>query len=382
MPDHSVAVPRYDREALAKTETPAYIFDPETVRADYEGLKAALGTRLVVSLKANPTVDLMVRCLDAFTDGLELASIAELNQIVGRAAVPKFVNTPALDSALADAALASRDTTLVLDSLRHLDLVVASPRKPANLAVALRINAASLLGAAMRPAHADHFGMDLATLRLACQRLRAEGIGLKGLNVFAGSYSFQPYGKAICQAVAGLLDEIEALAGAPLAYVNLGGGFPEGWEGLSADFAAYRPLTEQLAQRVAVMHEAGRAVFSRCGAFLTRVLAVKRLGAESVVVCDGGLAQAFLLAQTETPLKRLRRPEVIAMGEDDFRPAAGGRVCFVGNSCSRQDVIGEMPDGPLPAVGDLVRFDRCGAYTTYTPTGFLSLKAAGRHLVS
>src|SRR5687768_16285156 len=102
-------------EQLEQAESPCYLFDPATVAATYSSLRATLGTPLMVSFKANPSIDLFVRCAHAFGDGIELASQGELNLVAGRTSAPKFVNTPALDLGLMRAAVAAR-ATLVLDN--------------------------------------------------------------------------------------------------------------------------------------------------------------------------------------------------------------------------------------------------------------------------
>jgi diaminopimelate decarboxylase len=89
-----------------------------------------------------------------------------------------------------------------------------------------------------------------------------------------------------------------------------------------------------------------------------------------------------MLAQTEKVLKKLRRPRIMHLGDEPVTTVAEP-IVFVGNSCNRADVIGELPGGgPLPRIGDLVLFDRCGAYHTYTPTNFLQLKSPRFYLVS
>jgi len=57
-------------------------------------------------------------------------------------------------------------------------------------------------------------------------------------------------------------------------------------------------------------------------------------------------------------------------------------VIFVGNSCNRSDVIGEMSDGVLPIPGDLAVFDSCGSYHSYSPRNFLELKSPKHYVVS
>jgi diaminopimelate decarboxylase len=367
---------------LAKLNTPCYVFDPAAVASDYSDLKRALGTPLVVSLKANPTADLFVRCAHTFVDGIELASQGELNVVVGRSPIPKFINTPAMDQTLMRAGMASR-ATLILDSLFQVEMLATLSQKARPLPVMLRLNAASLVGNVAQLGGGDHFGMDVSEAMQAIVRLRATGVSVRGLHVFAGSHSFKVWSPLIRTAIEQLLPAVEAAAGAPLELVNVGGGFPEDWRAQPALFDEYRRSLNRLSSRVKVYHESGRGVFNGCGHFVTKVIAVKSVNGSRVVICDGGIAQCFMLAQTERVIKRLRRPAVVPMGELSAAPRAlSGPVRVVGNSCNRADVVGELDSSVSVRPGDRLIFGGCGAYTTYSPTGFLNLKAPTLYLVS
>jgi diaminopimelate decarboxylase len=376
-----ITMRRLGRDQMAQAATPCFIFDPAVVISTYSRLRAALATPLIVSLKANPSIDLFVRCAHAFTDGVELASQGELDLVIGRTAAPKFVNTPGMDLALMKAALASR-ATLVLDNLDQVDMLTSLDVRAATpLRVALRVNAASVAEAAIGRAHLDHFGMDVEALLLAADRLTRAAVEVRGLHVFAGSYTFESCSSALADNADALITHVEQHLPKPIEFINLGGGIADDWDESSPKFADYRRRIARLQVRLTVMHESGRALFSRGGTFATRVLAVKKLDRRHIVVCDGGLAHCFMLAQTEKVLKRLRQPVLLQEGEGS-RLATDAPISFVGNSCNRADVIGEMRGGMLPRIGDVVLFDGCGAYHTYSPTNFLSLKPAQCYLVS
>lgn len=383
----SEARPTRDPAVLAGLETPCYFFDPAVVAEDLQALRQVLGTPVVVSVKASPVLDLLVRCNPAFGDGIEIASLGELNLTIGRLSVPRFVNTPAMDATLVAAALACR-ATLVADSPQHIALIESALRKPALQdrapeGIVLRVNAASLLG--RNGPGADHFGMDLATLQRELARLSESPGRLKvvGLHVFAGSHSFAASGQEIAQQLAGLVGRLRCYDAARLELALIGAGLGADWREAGLDFAAYRSSLRDLQGQVRVMHEAGRAVFSGSGTFATRVVAVKELNDESVVVCDGGLAHCFALAQTEQFVKRWREPRLVKPGDPPAPPGAPVRTHkVVGNSCSRADVIGRLQSAQAPEPGDMLLFDHCGAYHSYSPTGFLNLRPARRYIAS
>ena len=77
-------------EWLLNLKTPCYVLDPTVVMARYADLRERLGTPLIVSLKANPNLDLLIRCGHAFIDGVELASQGELDICRGSHQCPQI----------------------------------------------------------------------------------------------------------------------------------------------------------------------------------------------------------------------------------------------------------------------------------------------------
>lgn len=376
-----------DPAVLAGLETPCYLFDPHTVIEDLRELRRQLGTPVVVSVKASPVLDLLVRCNQEFIDGIEIASMGELNLTIGRMSVPRFVNTPAMDETLIAAALACK-ATLVVDNPYQLKLVESAlqtqaARGRASPGIVLRVNAASLLDRS-GPA-TDHFGMDLPTLHGELARLSKNEAGPKviGLHVFAGSHSFANSSLDIVHSLIRLVGEVRSYAAAKLDLVLIGTGLVADWRERGIDFAAYRNSLRDLQGQIRVMHEAGRAIFSRSGTFATRVIAVKELNGDPVVICDGGMAHCFSLAQTEQFVKHWREPRLIKARTSSAAGDAPMRAyTVVGNSCNRADVIGRMQSAEIPASGDMLLFEHCGAYHSYSPTSFLNLRPARRYIAS
>jgi diaminopimelate decarboxylase len=361
-------------------ETPCYVFDPAAVTANYRRLKDALGTRLIVSIKANPELSLLLRCMHAFGDGLEFASLGELNLAMGRTSAPKFVNNPSMDLQFLRAAIAAR-ATIVVDGLDHARRLLQAKGARSVGAVVLRLNVASLLGA-QAGRGGDHFGMDVATACEAVRLLAAAGVEVGGVHLFGGSGQFAARHLKVLEALPTALAAIETAVGAPLAFVNLGGGFERDWSEQDIDFAGYRCRLEPL-RHYDLAHESGRAIFQSAGWFVTRVNSVKRLNGTAYAVCDGGISQAFLLCQTERFSRQLQAPAIVRAPGAEPAIAFPGTIAFVGSSCSHADVIGALPPAsPLAAVGDLCCFDNCGAYATYSPTGFLTAKPARIYLRS
>lgn len=375
----ALAMPPLRREELEPLRTPAYVYDGAVAVARYEALRAALGTRLVVSFKANNLVDLLVRCGHRFTDGIELASIGELGVVTGRLAQRRFVNNPAMDDDFMRAAIVSGCDFIVdgVEQARRLAAAASTQRRTRAL---LRLNAAAIGTASRSP---DHFGMDLDDAREATRRLADSPVQVTGVHCFAGSQTFARHGVVHAGNVARAVETLESGAGPALAEINLGGGFEADWEQRPELLDAYRArLDELFGGERDLAHESGRGIFAGAGAFVTRVVAVKQLGDTCVAACDGGMAQNFLLAATEGALRRRPCPRVVRHASDATLPARPGHpVKYVGSSCSRMDVIGLDPHGGMPEAGDFCVFDQCGAYNAaYTVSRFLMLPAATLYL--
>ncbi|MFB3301760.1 PLP-dependent decarboxylase [Pseudomonas sp. AMR01] len=366
---------------LLDLKTPCYVLDPTVVLARFADLRARLGTPLIVSLKANPNLDLLIRCGHAFTDGIELASIGELDIVAGRINAPKYVNNPSMDEVFMRAALASR-CTFIIDSLEQAQrLIKVIGTHPAPNTV-LRLNAGLLVASGKHPA--DHFGMSQHDALLTAGALSQANVPVIGLHTFAGSNSFHSddTGAAdLAHALAAFALHIARLTGMPIEFLNVGGGFADHYASQPHKFEAYRQRIAPLQRLFKVVHESGRGIFAGAGTFVTRVRSVKALGERYVAVCDGGLSHNFLLAKTESMLKKYATPRVLRRQPPPV-DSAQLPIQFVGSTCSRADVIG-WSDGVSapPNVGDLVIFDNCGAYNqTYSVSGFLSQGSAHTYI--
>lgn len=368
-------------EKLKNTNTPCYIFNPEKVIENYSDLKQALGTGLIVSFKANPSPDLFRRVVHVF-DAIELASIGELDAVVMRTNTPKFINNPSLDGYSIRAGIASKSTVVIdnIDQVEHFIRLSATAAAPPPV---LRINGPSSLGLERRAEHTDYFGMDKSTLWLAADMLCQADIKIRGLHVFNGSYNFKKNSQDLAPRLLELLQELESRLGYQLTFLNLGGGFPENWRDMDFDFEAYRNMLAPIQKKMEVFHESGRGVFGQCGTFVTRVVGKKTIDSTPIVICDGGMAQNYLLSKASNPLRKLQHPEIIRSGVAEGA-ISEERARVVGSTCNSMDCIGEIPAGEqLPNVGDYCLFHDCGAYNhTYTVADFLSSKKATIYLWS
>ena len=362
----------------ASYQTPCFVYSASQIRDNYAALKEALGTRLMMSIKANHCTDLL-HLIRQDINGFEVASEFELNLLALLKSDWGFINNPSMSAELMRKAVAAR-VTITLDHPQQIPALL--PLKKKLKPVFLRLSSALFLqeGEPL-PKRIDHFGMDKTALREAIAQLKAEAIQVDGIHVFRGSHSFENSAFDTAEKIPGIVEFIESELGYALKAINLGGGFAPNTDAQSFDFAAYREALAGLSG-YQLMHESGRGIFASAGYFICTVVATKTIHEQEVIVCDGGMAQNFLLAQTEKPIKQLASPTVCYLQPTENRTLASAAK-IVGSSCNREDVIGQLPAGsPLPSIGDKLIFSGCGAYSrTYSPIQFLGLVQAHEYLL-
>jgi diaminopimelate decarboxylase len=365
------------RSQHADITTPAYIYAIEQVEDNYKKLKANLDTPVIISIKANHCPELLSRAACFFEDGYEVASLGELRLRAGTKQ-RILVNTPAYDEKFIE--VASRyKATFIIDHVEQFNLI-AKVQKKRNIEndVLLRLNLDAISkGPDAKPE--DHFGMDEANLQQAIKKAASLGIKVSGLHIFCGSNNFLKKSNSCIQAIENVYDQVSKSLGYALEFVNLGGGIPANWQELDIDFAAYRKAILPLKNKTTVVHEAGRAIFGSAGYFLTEVISTKSINQQNYLVCDGGMAQNFLLAKTEHVIRKLDAPIIINEINDDTIT----NYKLVGASCNRDDVIGELKsfEGTIK-IGHRALFKNCGAYNAlYTVNKFLALKEFKEYII-
>jgi len=359
--------------------TPCYVFSPRVARARYKRLRAALGTELVVSLKANPHVELLRQCSSAFVDGVEIASLGEFRAAIDAGLPgPKYITNPAMPAELMDTGM-HHGATLVVDSVEQAVQVASRPGCNQGVTTMLRLNIGACVERLQRP---DHFGMSASDLVEAALTLNQHGVNVVGVHIFGGSNTFLQYSASVVPTVRAVMSRVEEALGHRLTVAALGGGFPA--EEMPSDDSRewYSHALQKAFKGYRITHEAGRAIFSASGAFVTRIIATKRLGDRVIAICDGGINQNYLLARSEGFRRNLQVPVVLSAGAPSHPNSDTLPVHFVGSSCSAQDVIGISKPASLPTTGDLCVFGNCGAYNaTYTLSPFLTLLPAAIYVI-
>lgn len=376
LPDDQFAVKNLD---LTSVQTPAFIYSAAEAQRRIAMLQKTLGTRVIISYKASNQPDILSRLEPEHFDGVEVASRGELHMVAGLQSRYFYVNTPALTESLVRATLGAR-ARFILDTPSHLELI--AKLRGARTVEPITLRLSNKLIAQFSPGtprlRDDQFGMDMPQVEQAIRRAAELNIPVEGLHLYAGPHTFGKAALHVVEAIRQIAPQAEAWLGHDIKTLNLGGGLEENWPERGHDFVAYRAALASLPQRYELLHEFGRAIFTTCGVFVTRVLQSKQVCGQRYAVCDGGMAQAFLLAQTENMMRKYRTP--VLHGREPQPLPEGQTTIITGSTCSRDDVIGIAPYAV--EAGDYLVFDKCGAYTrTYSMNNFLQLGEASSYVL-
>jgi len=371
----------------AEIGTPFYLYDGGMVASRARNVLGALGTEVLFSVKANPSLAIAQILRGIPGVGAEAASSGELAVVLAAGFAPSdllFAGPGKTDAEL-DRLVAAGILADNVESLSEIDrLAAAAERAGTTAGVGLRLNpAAQLIGAQMRMGGtASQFGIGEEELEAAVDRVLGHAsLELRGIHVYTATQVFDP-GPLVehCRNVFDLAVRTAELARRPLGFIDFGGGFGIPYfEGLD-DFdlagfgTGFRELSAEYSGNAGLdgtrlMFELGRYLVADAGLYVTRVVDVKDTRGTTFVVTDGGMnhhltatgnmGQVFRKA---FPLANLSRPG------DPTRT-----VTVAGPLCTPLDIFGTRIELGEPQVGDLLGVFYSGAYGySASNLGFLS----------
>lgn len=350
--------------------TPCYVYDRTRIEANYGRIARAFGPDggpqpdICYAVKANSNLEIL-RVLRALGAAFDVVSAGEMFAALRAGADPErivFAGVGKRDDELI-AALDARVGWVNVESAQELrvlsDLAVARGRVAR---VALRINPSvdpHTHAHLATGAHGSKFGIDAGeAVQLAAQHGAYPGARIEGLHVHIGSMVSEP--GPYYEALDVMLDLVARCraAGAPIANLDMGGGFGIAYHaGQTA--APVEAIGREIAarSRAAGLHlhiEPGRAVIADAGVLITRVLYTKTNGETDYVIVDAAmndLIRPALYGAVHRVTALNPRP-----GAPLRRVSVAGPVCESGDFLAR--------DVELPAVerGDVLVIHDTGAY--------------------
>lgn len=354
--------------AELRPETPLYCLRPRVLAAAARRFVAAFPGHVLYAVKANP----LPGVLDALHAGglrhFDTASLGEIALVKARfpAATAYFMHPVKAPGAIRAAYHDYQVRHFVLDhgdELAKLRAALAprDGRLPADAVVVVRLATPS------QDAHFDLSGKFGAPPEQGAALLRAvaQSGARAGLCFHVGSQCLVPAAYTRALALAG---EVLGDAGVPLACLDVGGGFPAPYEGVTPpDLDAYMAALRdglarlELAAETELLCEPGRALVAAGMALVVQVLLRK---GDSLYLNDGIYGSLIGTALGIRFATRVIRPNrAVAPETHDFT--------LYGPTCDGLDVLSYRLALPADTQsGDWIVFDGIGAYSAALRTDF------------
>ncbi len=353
--------------SIARSEgTPVYVYSAAVIRERYAHLDHAFGDyphRIHYALKANSTLA-VARLIRSLGGRVDANSGGEVEVALRAGFAPDDIVFTGVGKTRAELEMAVHRGLYAINAesqgeLERIDQLARTAGVRAR--VALRVNPDVAGGAHPHIStgqRAHKFGVPLSDAQVICRWVsEADGLALVGVHAHIGSQmvALDPIRQAAA-VVVGFARELRA-DGAPLEYVDIGGGLGISYDGAdvpSASDYAKTVLDACVPAGLSVVVEPGRWIIGPAAVLVTRVVDVKpQAEGRFFVVVDAGMSELIRPAL----YKAFHRIEVL-----EPRPTQPVACDIVGPICETSDVIGHDRIVPLPLVDDLLIVYDTGAY--------------------
>ena len=358
-------------ETFAQTnyfQRPTVVLDLEQVSANYQALKAGLGSAHIhYAVKANPERAIIERLVQLGSH-FDAASRGEIELCLSQGARPETISFGNTVKRPSDITFAHESglRLFAADAVEELEKI-ATHAPGAQVYIRLLVTNTEADWPLSRK-----FGCDRDTALEHLDTAIALGLKPVGFSFHVGSQTRR------AEMWEPTLDQIAAIwkaareAGHELTLLNIGGGFPAFYgEAIEGSEVYSRGVIERVRARfgeVAVMAEPGRGMVANAGVIAAEVMLVSRKSADDLhrwVYLDIGKFSGL----AETMDEAIRYQFVTARDADPVGPCV-----MAGPSCDSADVLYEKRPVQLPLTlkaGDKVIIRNTGAYTTtYASIGF------------
>lgn len=345
---------------------PLHILYPRKIEeAARQFLEGIPGTPMY-AVKCNPDKNVLQALLRSGISAFDVASIDEVRSVrkLSRKARLFFMHPIKAREAIGEAYFKHNVRAFVLDEQKELNKILQETRLAADLELFVRI---AVVNDKARVSLSGKFGAPtedavnlLRLCRPACARL--------GVSFHVGSQCMEPdaYRSAIAQAAA-----IIAESGVKIDILDVGGGFPVHYEGmtpppLSDYFATIRQAVADYGfADLEILAEPGRGLVGNAGSMIARVELARTHTLHLNDGTYGGLFEGGKQNNIPYPVRRIRT-DYAEPQEQEMKPFR-----LAGPTCDSIDVL----DGPfmLPAdieEGDWIEFRQHGAYGVCSRSSF------------
>ena len=341
--------------AAEKFGTPCYLFDTDVFAKRAADVSAAFGERvgLCYSIKANP---FLLAALPEVFRYIEVCSPGELSICEKIGAPLDKIIFSGVNKTEEDVARAYADGVAIFtaESRLHVRLINdCAVKNGGRVKLILRL------------AHGSQFGMDEADLTdIIAHREQFAGVDIIGLHYFTGTQKTKV--KTIAKELE-LLDEfcqeLESGYGFKAQHIEYGTGLGvEYYKDFTEDsdlalLAEAAEVVKAFAEKYPLTVEMGRFFAAQCGSYLTKVMDIKTTNDINYVICDGGINHLNYYGQNMA----MKVPPISLVNGTDGENTAD--YCLCGSLCTTADILVRKVTLPELKRGDILAFDKCGAYS-------------------
>jgi diaminopimelate decarboxylase len=362
-----------DPRALAASfGTPLYVYDLDALARRAARLRAALPDQVDIAyaVKANPSLA-VIASLRAVGMGADVSSQGELAAALqaGMAPASIVVTGPGKSDALLRRAVELGVRAIAVDSPGEVARIEALARADRRARLLFRVADPDDSGAGRGHGAGQVFGMSWEDALAAARRaVEAEHLDPLGVHAFTVSAVLDAHilvdhvGRTVAAG-----RRLADAAGFPLRLVDVGGGLgiPYGERDEPLDLAVFaagvagvvrEAAGDPASEALRILIEPGRYLVGPVGAYLARVVDVKRLDGRYVAILDGGINHLLAPALPG----RAHRMRLVTSASPAHRESVP--LVLTGPLCTGLDVLGRAEAFPRPVPGDLVAFLDTGAY--------------------
>ncbi len=369
------------RRAASLFGTPLYLYDFDVIERQVLRLRHALGPRfeLAYAVKANPSLGIL-SFLRKFGLSSDVASRGELLAVRLAGCPPsKILSTgPAKTDADLEALVRARVSIVHAEGEWELErLEELARRLRRQVPVGLRLNPP--WGIAEKRViiggpGAKKFGFDLKSARDVLRTTKKfPHLDVCGFQVFNASNVLDA--RLLVENTRRVLDLALSLSkkyGVPLRSVDFGGGFGVPYAGRERPLdlgvlgkglreVAKEARSSGLPDSTRLVFEPGRFLVAESGTYLVKVLGTKRSRGVDYVLMDGGVHHFLRPVLLGTP-HRVRLVKGTAGARGGRSSPSKKSLVLSGPLCTSLDILHPAAHLPLPARGDLLAFEKAGAY--------------------
>lgn len=352
---------------LIEQRTPLYLYDITALRNTIASLKQAFpipNFQLLFATMANDNPEFLKQICNAQV-GACVNSLKHLNLVLNTGFHPNSIQFTSTGITRSDMNfLAQHNITVNFDSIKQLEYWFALK---AGLSAGLRINTASLTPEIQIK---DRLGIEKEEIQSALEIATKYQGRINGLHIYVGTNYKDP--AQMLKPIAAFFDLVTLIP--DLEYLNIGGGIGVNYmnEIDEFDLTNYGNNIARMAKIVSsktdktirIVFEPGRRLAAAAGYFVTRITDIKYLNFTRYVVVDGSIANF------PRPFHHPESPHpVVAPGYDVN--AASTESIIVGRTTFSKDIFARTQLPRDLAVGDLLVFEKAGAYCESMRSRFL-----------